>query len=148
MTRLLALVPVLLAVAACGGGSASAPTAATRTATTTAPAARGTLHVVMSADSHHPQLGHAWTYAVRVTDAAGGKPVAATIHLQFFFAGSPVGEVGRHRVGNGVWEETIPATGKDAFPPAAVGQPLVLHAAVKAKGYRPAAAGWKVQVVK
>jgi hypothetical protein len=144
--RALALVPVLLALAACGGGSASAPPT-TRSATT-APAAKGTLHVVMSADSHHPQLRHAWTYSVRVTDAANGKPVAATIHLQFFFAGSSVGEVGRHVVANGVWKETIPATGKDAFPPAAVGQPLVLRAAVKAKGYRPATAGWKVQVVK
>jgi hypothetical protein len=139
------LVPVVLVVAACGGGSTGG---STTVATTQAPAAKGRLHVAMSADSHHPQVGHAWTYQVHVTDAASGAPVAATIHLQFFFGGFAVGEVGRHRVANGVWKETIPATGKDAFPPAAIGEQLVLHAAVTAKGYRPASAGWKVQVVK
>ena len=85
---------------------------------------------------------------MHVTDAATGKPVPARIHLQFYFNGFPVGEVGRHVVPHGVWKETIPGTGKDAFPPAAVGQPLVLHAAVTAKGYPPATAGWKVRVVK
>lgn len=150
MIRALALLPFLLAVAACGGGSTSATTATTTRApaTTAAPAVKGALHVAMSADSHHPQLGHTWTYEVRVTDAADGKPVRAAIHLQFLFAGTPVGEVGRHTVANGVWKETIPAKGKDAFPPAAVGQPLVLRATVTAKGYRRATAGWKVQVVK
>jgi hypothetical protein len=144
----LLLLPLAAALVACGGGS-GAPAASTTAPTTTATTAtKGKLHVVMSADGHHPAIGHAWTYEVRVTDAATGKPVRATIHLQFLFGGVPVGEVGRHTVANGVWKETIPGTGKDAFPPAAIGQALVLHAAVTSKGYRPAAAGWKVQVVK
>jgi hypothetical protein len=146
MRRLLGLIPVALAAAACGGGSH--PTTSSSPATTSAPPAKGTLHVVLGAQSHHPQLGHTWTYQVHVTDAATGKPVAAKIHLQFWFNGVSVGEVGTHRVANGVWKETIPATGADAFPPAAVGQKLVLHAAVTATGYRAAAAGWKVSVVK
>ena len=145
MSRVLALVPLALVAAACGGGGSKGPTTAARTQ---APAAKRTLHVAMSADSHHPLLGRAWTYQVHVTDAASGAPVPAAIHLQFFFNGFSVGEVGRHRVANGAWKETIPGTGKDAFPPAAVGQQLVLHAAVTAKGYRPATAGWNVQVVK
>ena len=49
---------------------------------------------------------------------------------------------------SGVWKETIPAKGQDAFPPAAVGQKLLLHAIVTAKGYKRATAGWKVSVVK
>ena len=139
MLRALALLPVVLAAAACGGGSTPA---------TTTSATRGTLRVSITAESHHPQLGHTWTYRVRVTDAATGKPVAARIHLQFLFGGAPVGEVGRHRVRDGVWRETIPATGKDAFPPASVGQSLVLRANVTAPGYRPAAAGWSVKAVR
>jgi len=143
--RLLALPLLAAAVAACGGGSPSPSTPAT---TARAPAAKRALHVVLDADSHQPRLGRAWTYRAQVTDATTGAPVRATIHLQFWFNGYSVGEVGTHTVAGGVWKETIPATGKDAFPPASVGQKLVLHAAVTAKGYRPASAGWKVQVVK
>lgn len=145
MTRVLALLPLALVVAACGGGSSTVSTTA---AATRAPAAKRALHVTISAQSHHPRLRRTWTYRVRVADAATGKPVAARIHLQFLFNGVPVGEVGRHRLADGTWEETIPATGKDAFPPAAVGQPLVLHVAATAKGYRPAGAGWTVKVVR
>jgi hypothetical protein len=145
MRRLLALLPVLLVAAACGGGS-QAP--ATSTTTTTALGVKPKLHVVITAESHHPRLGHTWTYRLRVTDEASGKPVACRIHLQFFFAGTPVGEVGKHRLANGIWKETIPARGKDAFPAAALGQPVVLHATVTAPGYRVATAGWNVTVVK
>ncbi len=147
MRRLLALLPLLIVVAACGGGSKASTTTGTP-ATTTAPAAKAKLHVVITAQSHHPKLGHTWTYQVRVTDTETGKPVACRIHLQFFFAGTPVGEVGKHTVANGFWKETIPAKGKDAFPPAALGQPVVLHATVTARGYAAAAAGWNVSVVK
>lgn len=149
MRRLVVLLSVLFVAAACGGGSkASSTTVATTAPASTHATATKKLHVVVSAQSHHPKLGHTWTYQVRVTDAATGKPVAARIHLQFYFGGAPVGEVGRHSVANGFWKETIPAKGKDAFPPAAVGQPLVLHATVTAKGYATAAAGWSVEVVK
>jgi hypothetical protein len=143
--RLLVLLPVLVVVAACGGGS-KAP--ATTAASTQAPAAKPKLRVVITAESHHPKLGHTWTYQVRVTDKATGKPVACLIHLQFFFAGASVGEVGKHRVANGFWKETIPAKGKDAFPSAALGFTVTLRATVTAPGYRTAKAGWSVSVVK
>ncbi|HXH96213.1 MAG TPA: hypothetical protein VNH40_03290 [Gaiellaceae bacterium] len=145
MLRLVVLLPVLVVAVACGGGSKGPTTTA---ASTKAPAAKPTLRVVITAESHHPKLGHTWTYQVRVTDKATGKPVACLIHLQFFFAGSPVGEVGKHRVANGFWKETIPAKGKDAFPSAALGFTVVLRATVTAPGYRTAKAGWNVAVVK
>ena len=145
MRRVLALVPLALVAAACGGGSSSAGTTTAPTTTATGPK---TLKVAITAQSHHPKLGHTWTYEVRVTDAATGKPVAARIHLQFWFGGASVGEVGRHSVANGVWKETIVAHGPNAFPPAAVGQNLLLHAIVTAKGYKRAAAGYRIVVVK
>jgi len=49
-------------------------------------------------------------------------------------------------VENGLWRETIPAKGPDAFPLASVGRPLVLRATVTASGYPPATAGWKITV--
>lgn len=113
-----------------------------------APAATKKLHVVLSAQSHHPKLGQPWTYRVRVTDAATRKPVACLIHVQVTFNGVPVGEVGRHRVKDGIWKETIPGKGKDAFPPAALGQHVVWRATVTAPGYRRAVANWPISVVK
>lgn len=146
MVRPLALLLTLLVAAACGGSSRAA---STKSLTPQTAVAKGRLHVVMSAQSHHPKIGHTWTYSVRVTNAATGKPVRATIHLYFFVGGlGTVGQVGRHTVSNGAWKETIPAKGPDAFPLTAVGQPLILRATVTAKGYRPATVGWKVEVVK
>ena len=135
MRRSLWVLALLALAAACGGKSQATTNVLPR------------LHVVITGQNHHPQLGHAWTYQVKVASPSG-KPVACRIHLQFFFSGAPVGEVGVHVVKNGFWKETIPAKGKNAFPPASVGQPLVLHATVTAKGYRMGAAGWKVSVVK
>ena len=104
------------------------------------------LRATITAQSHHPIVGKTWHYQVRVTDAAG-RPVACRIHLQMLLAGmSVVGEVGNHLVKNGLWQETIPAKGPDAFPPAARGQPLVLQATVTAKGYATAKARWKIVV--
>jgi hypothetical protein len=111
-----------------------------------AQAAKPKLHVVVSAESHHPVLHHTWTYQVRVT--ANNKPVACKIHVQVFFNGFSVGEVGTHVVKNGVWKETIPATGKDAFPPASVGQHVVWHAIATAKGYVLGVGTWPISVVK
>jgi hypothetical protein len=144
--RLLALLALTLAVAACGGGSKPATT--TGAATTRAPAAKPKLHVVLTAESHHPKLGQPWTYQVRVTDKATGKPVACLIHVEVTFGGVPVGQVGRHRVKNGFWKETIPAKGKDAFPQAALGQHVVWRATVTASGYPKAVATWPISVVK
>jgi len=148
--RVLALLPVVLLAAACGGGSkapATTTAAATAATTTQASSAKPVLKVALTAESHHPVVGHTWTYQVHVTDPAG-KPVASRIHLQFLFGGTVVGEVGVHVVSDGVWKETIPAKGKDAFPPAAVGQPLVLRATATAKGYRVGTARWAVSVKK
>jgi hypothetical protein len=104
------------------------------------------LKVVVTAQSHHPVLHHTWWYKVTVT--AHGKPVACKIHIQVFFNGFPVGEVGTHIVKNGIWKETIPATGKDAFPPAAVGQHVLWHAVATAKGYARGVGTFAVSVVK
>ena len=68
-----------------------------------------------------------------MTDAAG-KPVPARVHLQILFAGAPVGQVGRHRVKNGVWSETIGARGNAPFPARARGVRLVFQAVVRALG--------------
>jgi hypothetical protein len=114
--------------------------------TGTADAAKPRLHVVVTAESHHPVLHHTWAYEVRVT--ANGRPVACKIHVQVFFNGFSVGEVGTHVVKNGVWKETIPAKGTNAFPPAAVGQHVVWHAIATAKGYAAGAGGFPISVVK
>jgi hypothetical protein len=111
----------------------------------TAHAAKPKLHVVVTGESHHPVLHHTWAYEVRVT--ANGKPVACKIHVQVFFNGFSVGEVGTHVVKHGIWKETIPAKGKDAFPPAAVGQHVVWHAIATARGYATGAGGFPISVV-
>jgi len=104
------------------------------------------LKVVVTAQSHHPVLHHTWWYKVTVT--ANGKPVACKIHVQVFFNGFSVGEVGTHIVKNGMWKETIPATGKNAFPPASVGQHVMWHAVATAKGYARGVGTFAVSVVK
>lgn len=135
MARIAALLSLALAAAVLAGPGAAAPQAKK-------------LHVVLTGQSHHPVVGKTWHYDVKVTDAAG-KPVACKIHLQMLLAGvSVVGEVGTHNVKNGVWQETIVAKGPNAFPPAAVGEPLVLQATVTAKGYAPTKARWPISVVK
>jgi hypothetical protein len=111
-----------------------------------AAAAKPKLTVVVTAQSHHPVLHHTWWYKVAVT--ANGKPVACKIHVQVFFNGFSVGEVGTHVVKTGVWKETIPATGVNAFPPASVGQHVVWHAVATAKGYAQGIGAFPVSVVK
>src|SRR5207302_1112398 len=114
----------------------------------TAPTAAAvpTLKVVVTAQSHHPVLRHTWWYKVVVT--ANGKPVACKIHVQVFFNGFSVGEVGTHVVTNGIGKETIPARGTNSFPPAAVGQHVVWHAIATAKGYAKGVGGYPISVVK
>jgi hypothetical protein len=99
------------------------------------------IHVQLTADSHHPRVGKPWRYEVRVTDAAG-KSVQARIHLQVLFGGAPVGQIGRHRVANGVWQETIGAKGNEPFPAQARGVRLVFEAVVMAKGQTRKAHWW------
>jgi hypothetical protein len=119
---LLALTAVALC-AGCGGH---------REAQTTLPPSAG-IRVRLTADSHHPRVGKPWHYEVRVTDSAG-KPIAARIHLQILFGGAPVGQVGRHRVANGVWQETIGTGANQPFPARARHVPLVFEAVVTAEG--------------
>jgi hypothetical protein len=97
--------------------------------------------VHLTAQSHQPRAGKRWQYEVRVTDAAG-MPVPATVHLQILFGGVPVGQVGRHRLANGIWRETLGAPGNPPFPARARGQPLVLQAVVTAKGQTKKANWW------
>ena len=111
-----------------------------------AAAAGPKLRVVVIAQSHHPVLHRTWWYKVTVT--ANGKPVACKIHVQVFFNGFSVGEVGTHVVTSGVWREAIPAKGVDAFPPASVGQHVVWHATATKKGYATGVGVWPISVVK
>jgi hypothetical protein len=128
---------LLAALAGCGGGDGPATTSAPRSK----PASK--IRVQLTGQSHHPRVGKRWHYEVRVTDAAG-KPVAANVHLQFLFNGIPVGQVGRHRVADGVWRETFGTPGNPAFPARARGQPLVLQAVVTALGETRKAGWWIV----
>jgi hypothetical protein len=113
----------LAVVAGCGGHQL------TRSTALSAPR----IQVRLTADSHHPHVGKPWHYEVHVTDTAG-RPVAARIHLQILFGDAPVGQVGRHRVGNGVWQETIGAGANQPFPARALNVQLVFEAVVTAKG--------------
>jgi hypothetical protein len=121
------LIACILALAV-GGSAAQATTAK--------------VHVTVVGQDHHPRVGKKWHYEVHVT--LNGKPVAAFIHLQLLFHGVAVGEVGKHSVKNGFWQETF--QGKGAFPAAARGQPLVLEATVTVKGHPVAKAGWSIVV--
>ena len=68
-----------------------------------------------------------------MTDAAG-HGIPARIHLQILLGGSPVGQIGVHRVRNGIWQETIGGPGNPPFPGRAKDIPLVFQAVVTAKG--------------
>jgi hypothetical protein len=114
---------VLVTLGGCGGQSAG---------TRPKPAAPK-IRVRLTADSHRPQVGKPWHYEVHVTDA-GGSPVPATVHLQILFNGAPVGQIGRHRVADGIWSETIGTGPNPPFPARARGVPLVFEAVAKARG--------------
>lgn len=124
---------LVLALAGCGGSSAPKRKSATTTAPSVTTPTAGAIRVRLIAQSHHPQVGKRWHYEVRVTDAAG-KPIPADVHLQILFGGVPVGQIGRHHVKRGVWQETFGAPGNPPFPASARGQPLVFEAVVKALG--------------
>jgi hypothetical protein len=126
--RIVLAAALIAALAGCGGHGKATSTQ-TAAATTAAPK----LHVVITGQSHHPRVGRRWHYSVRITDASG-KRVPANIHLQFLFAGVPVGQVGRHRVASGVWSETFGVPGNPAFPSRARGQQLQLQAIATSNG--------------
>jgi hypothetical protein len=106
--------------------------------------AAGRLHVVVVGQNHHPKVGAKWHYSVHVSDAKTGKGVACKIHLQFLFGTSPVAQVGRHVVKNGVWSETFGVPGNPPFPAAARGIRVTLQAIATAKGYTKGTGGWWV----
>ena len=126
-----------MALAGCGGHGA-----ATTAASTPKPPPK--FRVQLLGQSHHPRVGKKWSYQVRVTNAAG-KPIPFRVHMQFLFSGVPVGQVGRHRVTNGVWRETFGVPGNPAVPARARGQPLVLQAVVTAFG-ETRKANWAIVV--
>ena len=131
--RLLLAAAIVLMAAACGGHA---------TSTATPPKPKPRIRVELTADSHHPRVGRPWHYEVRVT--SGGKPVAARIHLQILFGGVPVGQVGRHRVAGGVWQETIGRGINKPFPARAKGIRLVFEAVARALGQTRKADYWIV----
>jgi hypothetical protein len=133
--RRVALLATVTLLAGCGAGAA-----APKTTPPASPAKR--LEVVIRGDNHRPLVGKKWHYEVRVT--AGDKPVSCHIHLQFLFGGVPVGEVGRHALPNGVWQETFGVGINPPFPPAARGQSLMLEVTATKPGYKSARAGWPV----
>ncbi len=132
MRRALPILVAVTALAACGSSQAI----------TTSTAAAANPVVTIVGQDHHPRVGKKWHYEVHVT--LNGKPVAAVIHLQFLFGGSPVGDVGTHAVKDGFWQETFGTPGHAPFPAAAAGQPLVLEATVRVKGHPVAKAGWAI----
>jgi hypothetical protein len=122
----------LVALAGCGGHGRG---------TTSTAQPKPSIRVSLTADSHHPRVGKPWHYEVRVSDSAG-KPVPARVHLQILFGGAPVGQIGRHRVANGVWSETIGARGNAPFPARSRGVRLIFQAVVKALGQTKKANYW------
>jgi hypothetical protein len=133
------VVGLIPGLTACGGSSSPSTTSTPSAATTTAPPV-SKIHVTLTAPTHTPIVNKPWHYVVRVTDASGA-PLPALIHLQALFQGQVVGQIGLHRVANGVWAETI------EWPAASVGQPLVLQAKVTAKGVT-ATVNYPLQVAK
>lgn len=136
--RPLPLLALVAVIAGCGGHRV---TTTHQVAPPPLPKPQPGIRVRLTAQSHQPRVGKPWHYEVRVTDSSG-KPVPALIHLQILFGGVPVGQVGRHRVRNGVWRETIGAGANVAFPARALGQPLVFQAVVTAKGVTKTAEYW------
>jgi hypothetical protein len=119
-----ALIPAL---AASGGSSSTSNAKSTASAATATAPPIAAIHVRLTAPTHTPIANKPWHYVVRVTDASGA-PIPALVHLQALFQGQVVGQIGLHRVANGVWAETI------EWPNASVGQALVFQVKVTAHG--------------
>jgi hypothetical protein len=127
---------LLFALAGCGGHGTGTTVSQSRPKP---PPSK--IRVRLTADTHRPRAGKRWHYTVRVTDAAG-KPVPAAVHLQILFGSVPVGQVGRHRVQNGVWSETLGTPGNPPFPARARGIRLVFQAVATARGQTAKANYW------
>jgi hypothetical protein len=127
------IVSVMLAVAACGGGSKSTPSTTSKAApsSTAAPQTGGAsvmtgpVHATLTASNHSPVAGKNWPYSVHVTDVSG-HPLTGTVRIQFSFGGRVVGtdHPPVHPLKNGRWHDLL------QFPRAAVGFPLTFQVVV------------------
>lgn len=116
-------------VCACGSSSSSSSTSkgasASSTTKSTAPAAGGKMHAVLTGQDHTPKATKPWNYTVRAT-SADGKPLAGTVLTEFAFSGQVVGKESppTHKLKNGMLKDTI------EFPKASVGEPVELQVVV------------------
>lgn len=132
-----AVVGLVAGLAACGGSSSSKTTSS---ATTPKPPP-ATIHLALTATNHTPVANKPWYYTVRVTNSAG-TPVSATVQAQVLTQGQVVGQIDNgavHNAPKGVWTEEV------TWPPASVGQPLVMQVVVTALG-TTAKANWTIAV--
>ncbi len=137
---------VLAFASACGGSSGTKTATTTKTltkaTTTVTPPAKLPFKATFSAVNHHPVVGKDWRIAVEATDLSG-KPIAATLQMNFLFDGVQVGQVDNGKIHrfSGSHHEVI------VFPVAAVGRKLTLQALIKAKG-KTKTVLWPISVVK
>jgi hypothetical protein len=132
-----ATIAASLTLAACGSSSTSTSRSTTNKAapvtTASAPASKGRTSAITTgpvrgklvAQNHAPTVGKKWPYSVTVTDASG-HPLNGRVDIEFVFAGQVVGRdtPPTHPVKNGRWHDLL------TFPPASLGQPLVVRAVV------------------
>jgi hypothetical protein len=120
-----------VSLAACGGSSHPATTAAkaptkTSSASGGSSVTTGPVHATLSAPTHRPVATKNWTYTVTATDDQG-HPLSGTTLTEFAFQGMVVGRETPpvHRLRAGHLKDTI------QFPKMAIGQPLELQVIVR-----------------
>jgi hypothetical protein len=102
-----------LGVSACGGASV-----------TSAPSSHpNPLRVTLSAPTHRPLVGAAWTIAIRAA-GSNGRPLRAVVRYQYLFAGTVVAHRSRYRF-MGIFHDTI------RWPARSAGVPLTFRALVR-----------------
>jgi hypothetical protein len=137
---LLGITILSVGMCACGGNTSNSRSSSTSAASSTsapsaAPAGHGggassvssgPVHGSLQAKNHAPQVDKPWSYAVRVTNAAG-QPLSGTVDIQFVFGGQVVGRdtPPTHPVKNGTWHDSL------TFPPPAIGMALTFRAVVR-----------------
>ena len=137
---LLGITVLSVGMFACGSSTSNSrssntsATSSTSSAPSTAPAGHGggassvstgPVHGILRAKNHAPQVNKSWSYAVRVTNAAG-QPLSGTVDIQFVFGGQVVGRdtPPTHPVKNGTWHDSL------KFPAPAIGMALTFRAVV------------------
>jgi hypothetical protein len=126
MRRALVLVPVLLVLAGCGGGSRKpkAPPPVVR--------AKPAINVVITAP-HRVKANAKWPVTIHVTNASG-TPVSGTLTMNILLGGSPIGKVDNGKVWpfRGTWHE--PKGQEITFPGQSKGLTLGFQAVVHVRG--------------